>query len=342
MSSKSIYTQILAYVYKITHKDNNSFYIGSRYANIKLGIAPKDDILKKYFTSGKIKEQLKQTPELYNVEILFESNETILNPTTNKFEYVTYWYEQILIQENKNNPLMLNEVYVDPKIYSKMFLRAGIPNTKEHNSKISTAHINRTNEQKLDHRNKITKSISSRTESDKAITKEKQRIAALSSINLPENKEKATIARRNLPQHIKDEINNRISNSLMGNEISKETRLKLSEANIGKPKPEGFGENISLMKWYNNGEINIRSKIQPDRFVLGVCNTKKRSPETRAKSNGINKDKVTCYDITIGQFISVDKKDYALEKNVRYFSARSKQYKLLKLSEINSTPNIVE
>lgn len=130
----------------------------------------------------------------------------------------------------------------------------------------------------------------------------------------------------------------KISNSLMGNIISEPTRLKISEANKDIPKPDGFGENISAMKWYNNGKINVRSKIQPDSFVLGVCNTKKRSPETRAKSNGINKDKVTCYDVTLSQFVSIDKELFTLEKNTRYFHGRSKQYKLLILSEINSTP----
>lgn len=82
------------YVYKITFSDG-LFYIGWR-GTTK---SPKEDFLKKYFSSSKVvKEKIKSCD--FRGEILLESND----------KEFSYHEEQRLIHEHLENPLILNQV----------------------------------------------------------------------------------------------------------------------------------------------------------------------------------------------------------------------------------------
>jgi NUMOD3 motif len=88
----NIYTKIYPYVYVCTHKITGHYYIGYRSANTM----PSDIDLPKYKTSSLI---VRPDFENYNWQILaefFDSNDA-------------YDFEQQLISENWNDPLLLNE-----------------------------------------------------------------------------------------------------------------------------------------------------------------------------------------------------------------------------------------
>jgi hypothetical protein len=93
-------TKILPYVYILTHKRTGHFYIGYREKNIKLKIPSSEDLGVKYFTScPKIK---KSNFHEYNVNIIAEFFQPI-----DAFDY-----EQFLIKESWNNPLLINEMKI--------------------------------------------------------------------------------------------------------------------------------------------------------------------------------------------------------------------------------------
>jgi hypothetical protein len=94
----------LPYVYKVTNIEDGRFYIGCRKENVGRNRYASDDLLKFYFTSGKLKDDIKKFPEKYKYEILMEFGD---------FD-VIFWYEQILIRENIKNPLNMNYRVIDP------------------------------------------------------------------------------------------------------------------------------------------------------------------------------------------------------------------------------------
>lgn len=86
----------LPYVYKLTHKETNQFYIGYRSAN---RVKSEFDLGFKYFSSSKIIKKLGF--ENFNIEIIaefFDSKDA-------------YDFEQSHIEENFKDPLCLNKVY---------------------------------------------------------------------------------------------------------------------------------------------------------------------------------------------------------------------------------------
>lgn len=94
---------ISGYVYLIRFRDTGQYYYGSRYANIKLGIPPEQDLLKHYFTSSNVVRQLLESASAHNVEahiLLKDCNPDILLK-----------YENKLIAANFNDSLMLNKNY---------------------------------------------------------------------------------------------------------------------------------------------------------------------------------------------------------------------------------------
>lgn len=99
-----------SYVYKITIKETNQFYFGYRKAN---KLAPKDDFLKKYFSSSKIirSEITENGLDSIQGEILFESSDY----------KESYWYEQSLIEKHFGDPLLLNQHYQKTTKGFKMF-----------------------------------------------------------------------------------------------------------------------------------------------------------------------------------------------------------------------------
>lgn len=120
--------EVLPYVYKIIKKDTNEFYIGCRYANVKDGLKPENDILVKYFTSSKIRNIIKKNPDNFRVEILFRCGEG----------KVAYWYEQLLIKEQIKNKKCLNKHYIDIETSKNTFIGTGIV-SEEQKLKISAA-----------------------------------------------------------------------------------------------------------------------------------------------------------------------------------------------------------
>ena len=99
MSRITIYDLPLAYVYKVTNKTTGEFYIGSRKLNVKFNRTPEQDFLYYYFTSGALRKELKRNPDAFDYQILYRSNEKV--KIENKYEWIIYWYEQLLIQEIK-------------------------------------------------------------------------------------------------------------------------------------------------------------------------------------------------------------------------------------------------
>lgn len=120
MSSTSIYSIPLAYVYRISDKLSGEFYIGSRYANVNLGLTPEQDLGIVYFTSGKLSSRFKCNPDQFDIQILFRSNEAVNQPYD-----VVYWYEQLLIQESIENESCLNEHYICPTKAKNIFSTVG-------------------------------------------------------------------------------------------------------------------------------------------------------------------------------------------------------------------------
>ena len=86
----------LAYVYRLTHKISKQYYIGYRYANIKLKIQPEDDLGVTYFTSSKY-------IGTYNFH---EYDTAIIFKTVDPDE--AYDHENKLILEGWEDPLLLN------------------------------------------------------------------------------------------------------------------------------------------------------------------------------------------------------------------------------------------
>lgn len=84
----------LPYVYKLTHKETNQFYIGYRAAN---KVRSFEDLGFKYFSSSKQIEKLGF--ENFNIEILAEFIDS----------KHAYEFEQLLINENFKDPLCLNK-----------------------------------------------------------------------------------------------------------------------------------------------------------------------------------------------------------------------------------------
>ena len=95
-----------SYVYKVTNKVTNQFYIGSRTENVTKCRNPEDDLWKHYFTSSKTVKHLIEEYGLdsFKIEIL---------STHNSYEDC-FWEEQRLIFESKDHPLRLNKAYVNP------------------------------------------------------------------------------------------------------------------------------------------------------------------------------------------------------------------------------------
>lgn len=91
----------LAYTYLITNKITSQFYYGSRFAHIKFGRTPEEDIWIHYFTSSKeIKKQIKEYgKDSFDIQIIMKDEDYDK----------CYFYEQDLIFANLGKELCLNE-----------------------------------------------------------------------------------------------------------------------------------------------------------------------------------------------------------------------------------------
>lgn len=91
----------LAYTYLITSKITNQYYYGSRFANIRAGRTPEEDIWIYYFTSSnEVKKLLKEYgKEAFDIKIIMKDE---------NYDKC-YFYEQDLISKNLDKELCLNE-----------------------------------------------------------------------------------------------------------------------------------------------------------------------------------------------------------------------------------------
>lgn len=100
----NIRMKILPYVYLLTHKTSGEFYIGFRCSNKS---PSQEDLGVKYFTSSKnVKSRFKE----FDIQILAEFFD----------RDSAYQYEQQLIKDNFNNPLILNRHWQSTTSYSML------------------------------------------------------------------------------------------------------------------------------------------------------------------------------------------------------------------------------
>lgn len=119
-------------MYTAINKITGEFYIGSRICkSVQTHLTPEEDLFVKYFTSGSLKDDIKQNMSNFYYVINFRSNLTVKNPQTNREEFVTYWYEQILIKDSINNSLCKNRAFVNPDTNKMAFSTAGTARSKE-------------------------------------------------------------------------------------------------------------------------------------------------------------------------------------------------------------------
>ena len=85
-----------------------------------------------------------------------------------------------------------------------------------------------------------------------------------------ETRRKMSDAKKNMSE----ETRKKISVGHKGKHYSEEHKKKISEAKKGKPKSEEHKKKLSkalkVMRWFNNGKINIRAKECPGGFIPGM------------------------------------------------------------------------
>lgn len=209
----------LAYVYKIKNKETGEFYIGSRTAKVvRTKRLAEDDLMKFYFTSGSLKDDLISNPERYYFEIVFRSNETVND------EFVAFWYEQILIMENKDNELCLNRTWFDPMTSKHCFLTAGRcfrsdENNRKHSEFLKEYHANLSDDQRKIRSIKSSISNKGKPKSDSHI--EKMKVPKSEQHRMKLRKPKSEEAK----QRMSDAAKKRVRKPW-----SEETKRKMSES----------------------------------------------------------------------------------------------------------------
>ena len=203
------------YVYICTHKDTNQFYIGYRMVNVKLNIPSHLDL-----------------PE-------YKTSSTTVNPDFHDYTWTivaeffdpsdAYTFEQQMIYDNWENPLLLNGYYRLGE--HKQFRNKG-PHSNETKKKMSDAKKGKT--ASAETKQKMT----GKTHSDES----KRKISDAGKNRPPistETKQKMSDAKKGKPSGRKgkphsDETKQKISDAGKGKTHSAETRQKMSDAKKGK------------------------------------------------------------------------------------------------------------
>lgn len=105
-------TKPAPYVYICTHKETSQFYIGYRERNVRTNTPSSMDIGVSYFTSSPHVRSTFSEYEFCVVAEFFDATEA-------------YWFEQELIKENWNNPLLLNKQFYDRNTTKGIFRHTG-------------------------------------------------------------------------------------------------------------------------------------------------------------------------------------------------------------------------
>ena len=191
------------YVYKLTHKVDESFYIGFRKANnsnasLDLGV--------KYFSSSKLVKEIGF--ENFKIEIIAE----FFN------ENDAYDFEQTQIEENINNPLCLNKYFIKHGQKRFLFNKGHSIETKQ---KISLSLIGRNFSEAT--RQKMSHSQKGKTFS--IITRNRMSISGKLRDNPMKGRKHSILTRQ------------KMSKSLSGKRHSCETILKISNKLSGENNP---------------------------------------------------------------------------------------------------------
>lgn len=243
--------KVLPYVYLATHNITGEFYIGYREANI---VPSTEDIGIKYFSSSK---KVKPFHEQFSFQVIAE-----FFIGEDAFDF-----EQEYIQEHIKHPLCLNG-YVNHKFY------CGGVKTKEHRQKIGNAHRGvvkkpssikkqkewrennpMTDEAKKELGQKISLAFSNKTEEEIVEWKQKISIANTGRIKSDEEIEKIRIA--NLGKPKSEEHRQKIGDIHRGKIISDEQKQKMSQTLSN-------GNHWKAATWVlqsPNGEIYITKAI---------------------------------------------------------------------------------
>ena len=200
---------ILPYVYMLINKETDQFYYGYRYKNVSLGRKSEDDLGVVYFTSSNyINKTNFLTFTIIIIAEFFNKNDA-------------YWFEQQLIKDNKNNPLLLNRHYQDPFNGSKEFVNFG--HTDE--SKTKMAGKKRSIEFREYRREIMTGNIPW----NKGLTK----VTDSRMLALSHNRAKTGNAHQIGMKYSQDRIN-KVRQKLIGRKVPEDQVQKMSDAKKGK------------------------------------------------------------------------------------------------------------
>ncbi len=218
-------SKITPYAYVIIHAGTGAFYIGSRGANVRLGLSPGEDFWINYRSSSPaVKKMITDAgDEAIISEIVFTGEDA-------------YWHEQALIQEHRKNPLCLNKHFVDRATARRGFSTAGEPKSREHCRKISAA-------TKGVPKNPVSIARSAASQRGKTLSSEHRQKLAVSSTGRMHTE----VARK------------KISAAKMGVPRSPETVMKMSAARKGVART-WVSPGTTGLKWYNDGMRNYQIK----------------------------------------------------------------------------------
>lgn len=215
------------YVYICTHTETGEFYIGYREQNVKLGLHANEDLPNYRTSSTKVNPRFQEFTWIIVSE--FDDGDA------------AYEYEQQLIYENWNDPLLLNESCYHGK---RSFKRTG-PCSDETKRKIGNANkikltgITRSDEfkKKISEANKgKTISQETRDKLSKIVSEEHKKNPRKWS-----NESKKKLSETNKGRKISDEQKKKISEAKRKRDkerpISEETKKKISETLKGRPSP---------------------------------------------------------------------------------------------------------
>jgi len=202
---------ILPYVYILTHKTTQEFYIGYRYKN---KVASSEDLGKVYFSScSRVKDRFSE----FEPQVIAEFFDPI----------DAFAHEQCLIKEHFKDPLCLNRVYQNTD--GKRFFIPPANHSEEAKKKIGAASKKRVVSEET--RQKMSLAAKSRTHSPETKKKisEIQKGKKLSQESIRKRSETVRGRKRS------EETKKKISDAQKGRKFSEEHLQKIADARAANP-----------------------------------------------------------------------------------------------------------
>lgn len=285
-----MYTKIaLPYVYKITHKTTNQFYIGSRTSQLAKHYS--EDLGFKYFTSSKVVKSLGF--ENFKIDWIeeFQDSET------------AYKFEQLIIFESFKDPLCLNKVChfgkerfnstglswkLSDETKKKMSIfQKNKTVSSETKNKLSLYHKNMSVEDKIKRSKKLSERVTSKE------TRKKISNSRIGSKLSTETKQKISnsLKGRKLKSFSKQH-KEKLSEAHKGKKLSIEHKTKISESCKGKKHTEESKLKMSL------SQINLSNDIKSKKAnAISLAHKGKIiSEETKIKLSNIQKGTIWAND----------------------------------------------